>query len=81
MERRKDLSAGPVSATPCPWCGQRNDLSELWDQGVLEEGEVVDPTTGRKNRGSKVDCDHCQRISVVVKIDRAPRVVLKQFHG
>ena len=68
MERSKQQVAGPVSAVPCPWCGRPNDLRNIEGMGLLE-------------KGARVDCDHCKRVSVVDGIDTRPRVIVRQYHG
>ncbi len=67
MERHKQQVVGPLYAVPCSWCGQKNDLREINEQFPLEVGVGV-------------ECDHCQKISTVSRIDRAPRIGLKQKH-
>ena len=67
MERHKQNVIGPIRAVPCPWCGQKNDLREINEQIPLEGGHVV-------------DCDHCQRKSTIVTVDRDPRIILRQKH-
>jgi hypothetical protein len=68
MERSKQKTIGIIPAVPCPWCNRTNDLTDLKEQMLLE-------------KGAKIDCDHCKRISVVDAIDGRPRIILKQFHG
>lgn len=80
MEQNKQAVSGPISAVPCPWCGNRNDLSNLFEQGILE-GSLHDDSGKIISRGSRVDCDHCKRLSVVEKVDTRPRVILRQYHG
>lgn len=67
MERHKKAVIGPISRVPCPWCGTKNDFREVNEQFPLEGGCVV-------------DCDRCQQKSIVVQVDRSPRIVLKQKH-
>lgn len=74
MERHKKAVMGPVSKVPCPWCGQSNDFREMG--GFAGEDSML---VGLED-GAVVDCDHCKNRSIVVKIDRRPRVILRQKH-
>lgn len=67
MERHKKAVIGPISRVPCPWCGAKNDFREINEQFALEGGCIV-------------DCDNCQHKSIVVQVDKSPRIVLKQKH-
>ncbi len=67
MERHKKVIGGPISAVPCPWCGNRNDMREINEQFPLETGCVV-------------DCDNCKRKSIVASVDVTPRIFLRQKH-
>jgi hypothetical protein len=68
MERSKQKTIGVVHAVPCSWCGKHNDLRDLKEQMLIE-------------KGARIDCDHCKRISVIDAIDNRPRIVLRQHHG
>lgn len=75
MERHKKLVIGRIDSVPCPWCGGKNDFRELGGGFAGEQGLLV----GIED-GCVVDCDHCSEKSFVVKIDRAPRLLLRQKH-
>lgn len=75
MERHKKAVMGPVSGVPCPWCGAKNDFREIQGGFAGEEGLGVD-----YEEGAVVGCDHCKHPSEIVKIDRRPRIILRQYH-
>jgi hypothetical protein len=68
VERSKQKTIGVVHAVPCPWCKHPNDLRDLKEQMLVE-------------KGARIDCDKCKRISEVDAIDNRPRVILRQYHG
>ena len=65
MPPTKQRLVGPVSSVPCPHCGKHNDMRSLLETQLLE-------------RGTKVDCDHCKQISIVIAVDRRPRIMLEK---
>jgi len=71
VEHNKIVS-GPAPAVPCPWCGQREDWRPALATGIVETSEPGDPAL--------VDCDKCGRTSEVVRVDRQPRISLRQHH-
>jgi hypothetical protein len=61
----KQRVIGPVSAVPCPHCGKHNDMRGLLETQLLDTG-------------TKVDCDHCKRISTIVAVDSRPRILVEK---
>ncbi len=64
--------SGPASAVPCPWCGQREDWRPALATGLVEVSKPGDPAL--------VDCDKCGNTYEVVRVDRSPRISLRQHH-
>jgi len=83
MERNKQQYACPFNEVKCPWCGKINDCSELMAMNVL--GDAIDEVirdSGKSLTGlPKFDCDHCKRLVTVVKVDKRPRLLVRQYHG
>lgn len=46
---------GAVNALPCPWCGTKMDLRELYKSNMLDQG-------------SEIDCDKCGHITQIQQI-------------
>lgn len=56
---------GVINKVPCPWCGFGNDLRELQQQQLLDNG-------------AEYDCDRCGRIVQVLKIMTVTQVLVRQ---
>jgi hypothetical protein len=71
MAIQKAMQMGPIDRVPCPWCGKPMDLRPFM-------GEV----DFLGSRDFEIICDDpprgCGRKSLVAKIDKRPRVVLKR---
>ena len=93
MERNKQQYACPFNEVKCPWCGKINDCSELLATGMLGDAvdEIIREEISLGGRGGlagksltqlpKFDCDHCKRFVTVVKVDKRPRLLVRQYHG
>lgn len=63
--KQTGVTKGPVSAVPCPWCGKMNDCREYYATNQLEPEATL-------------ECDHCQNMFDVVKVQPIVVVVVKQ---
>lgn len=60
----RPVTAGPISAVPCPACMKKDDYGELMAQHLLE-------------RGATTSCDHCDQRSKVKSVTHTIRLVLQ----
>lgn len=56
---------GPIFRVGCPWCGHHNDLRNLQQQMLLDDG-------------AEYDCDHCGHIVQVLKVAPVTMVTVRQ---
>lgn len=65
MDLSKRTTHGPLHAVPCAHCGGANDMRDIKDQGLLDNGQAM-------------ICDHCGRRSEIVQVAETTIVKVRQ---
>lgn len=74
----KKATRGALHRVPCPHCGRPNDLR------VLAAGTAAQQNAGwggnLVERGTILDCDHCNRKMQIVKVQSVKIVTVRQHN-